>query len=427
MPEETIKCPKCGFEIPLTEALSKQVTERLTREFEARGRKREEELKRREEEIAKKAGEVDRAVAEKLAAEREKFKGEAVREARERIEVELKALREENTEKTRRIEEAGRIELELRKRERALEEEKKSIELKVARTMDAEREKIRRETLEAFSEEHRFKDLEKEKKISDMLRQIEDLKRKAEQGSVQTQGEVQELDLEEALKTRFPYDEILDVPKGVRGADIIEKVNTAGGGYCGTIVWESKRTKNWNAEWIEKLKGDQREIKAEVAVLVTETLPKEISSFGNVDGVWVTGRAYALSLAEALRFGLKEVARSKISMVGRGEKVEEIYRYLSGSGFRHRVEAILEAFGAMRSELEHEKRAITRLWAKREKQIEKVLNSTSGMYGDLEGILGTALPPIKTLELEAGGETGEEEGAGEGGEGPLFGKGNPST
>ncbi len=221
----------------------------------------------------------------------------------------------------------------------------------------------------------------------------------------------------------------MDVPKGVRGADIIEKVNTGGGGYCGTIVWESKRTRHWNAEWIEKLKGDQREIKAEVAVLVTETLPKGINSFGNVDGVWVTGYSYALSLAEALRFGLKEVARSKISMVGRGEKVEAIYEYISGSGFRHRVEAIIEAFRLMREELDHEKRAMTRLWAKREKQIEKVQTSMSGMYGDLEGILGTALPPIKTLELEEGGEAGEEpledEGAGDGGDGPLFG--NPST
>ena len=256
-----------------------------------------------------------------------------------------------------------------------------------------------------FSEEHRLKDMEKEKKISDMLKTIEELKRKGEQGSMQTQGEVLELDLEALLRSRFPTDEIEPVPKGIRGADILQRVHNRSGQLCGTIIWESKRTKAWSDGWIAKLKDDQREVKAEIAVIVSETLPSGVKAFTQMEGVWVADFTLAASLAEVLRSGLTQLALAKLSAVGRGEKMDVIYNYLSGPHFRQRVEGIVEAFKSMKEDLDQEKRAITRTWAKREKQIERVINNTAGMYGDIQGIIGASLPEIKILELDEGEET----------------------
>src|SRR3972149_322825 len=218
MVEQTIKCPSCGSDIPLTEALSGQIKEGLRSEYELKAKQQELELRKREEEIKKRASE--------------------------------------------------------------LEVSKKSVDEMVARKLDAEREKIKQSALEMFSEEHRLRDLEKDKKIADMLRNIEELKRRGEQGSQQNQGEVLELDLEAMLRARFPVDVIEPVAKGVRGAAIIQRVYARAGQLCGSIAWESKRTKAWNDEWVTKLKDDQREVKAELAVIVTEVLPKGITAFG---------------------------------------------------------------------------------------------------------------------------------------------------
>ncbi len=399
MAEPTLTCPHCGRGIPLTEALSNQIKEGVRREYEARAREKEAELKRREDEIRKKAAELDDTVAKRLALEKARLQTDAEARAREELSNELKDLREENGEKARLLDAARKNELELRKKARELEEEKKGLELEVARRLDAERENIRKSAVEMFSEEHRLKDLEKDKKIDDMRRMIEELRRKTEQGSVQTQGEVLEQDLEALLKASFPADLIEPVPKGIKGADILQRVYTNSGQHSGTIAWELKRTKAWNDEWITKLKDDQRETKAEVAVLVTETLPRGVSSFAHMDGVWVTGIGLAGSLAVVLRDGLIQVARSRLSAVGKGEKMEAIYNYLSGPEFRHRVEAIVESFRTMREDLEAEKRAMMKIWAKREKQMERVVSNTSMMYGDMQGIIGATLPEMKSLEL----------------------------
>ncbi len=409
MAEPTVTCPYCSKGIPLTEALSNQIKEGLRREYEARAQEKEVGLKRREEEMRKKASELDdsrkaleETVARRLAVEKTRLLRDAQEKAKEELSNELKDLKEETLEKARLLDEARRNELELRKKARELEEEKKGLELEVARRLDAEREKIRQAAVEMFSEEHRLKDIEKDKKMDDMRRMIEELKRKTEQGSVQAQGEALELDLEALLRTSFPIDVIEPVPKGIRGADILQRVYAKSGQCSGTIAWESKRTKAWNDEWITKLKDDQRETKAEIAVLVTETLPRGISSFAHIDGVWVTGIALAGSLAGVLRDGLIQVAQSRLSAVGKGEKMEAIYNYLSGPEFRHRVEAIVESFKTMQEDLESEKRAMTKIWAKREKHIERVVSNTSRMYGDMQGIIGATLPEIKSLELGSG-------------------------
>jgi len=400
MASDTIKCPRCDNIIPLTEALSREINESLRKEFETRERQKEEEFRRREEKLKK-------AQAEAFTSERARLELKARERAQQEAAVKIRALEDERRENKQLLGVARAKELAYLKEKRAFEDEKRDFELKVARALDEERAAIRERAEKTVIEEHRLKDLEKDKKIQDMQKSIMELKRKSEQGSMQTQGEVMELDLEATLKGRFPFDEIIPVPKGIRGADIIQKVQTNTGHYCGSIIWELKRTKAWGGDWLAKLRDDQREVKAEIAVIATEALPKEVSSFKFIDGVWVTGYHLAPNLAEALRNGLVQLARVRRSSEGKEEKKEAIFKYLSGPEFKHKVEAIIESFTTMKGELEQEKRAMTRLWAKRDKQIERVFANTLRMYGDLEGILGAALPPIKTLELDDGAEEDE--------------------
>lgn len=407
MPEQTIKCPNCGKEIPLTETLFHQIKESLRKEFEVQAKEKEQELARREKQVEDSEKTIEQRVSEKLKAEREKLKQDGKKEAEEALLLERKDLQEQLAEKEKKIEESQSIELDLRKKVREAEEAKKDAELIVARRIDEEREKIEQKALEIYSEGHRLKDLEKDKKINDMAKMIEELKRKAEQGSMQTQGEVMELDLEDLLKTRFPVDEVEPVPKGMRGADILQKVYNRSGQHCGTIIWETKHTKAWSDGWISKLKDDQREVKAEIAVIVTEALPKGINSFTQLGGVWVTNFMLAGSLAEVLRTGLIQLSQAKLSAIGKNEKMEVLYNYLSGPEFKQKVEAIVESFKSMKEDLDHEKRAMTKIWAKREKQIERVITNTASMYGDMQGIVGASLPQIKMLEIGTEDETEE--------------------
>jgi hypothetical protein len=308
-------------------------------------------------------------------------------------------LRQQVAEKDEAIEEARKQELELRKRQRELEKKEKALELEVVLKIDEERCKVEEEVASRIVEENRIKDIEREKQLSDLRKQIEDLKRKAEQGSQQTQGEAIELELEDVLRVNFPYDQIEPVGKGIKGADILQRVYTTAGQFCGTIIWESKNTKTWSDGWLEKLKDDQRTAKAEVAAIVTTTLPKDVSHFSCIEGVWVTDFSTVLGVASALRANLSQVAITKLAIEGKSDKMEMIYSYLSGTEFKQRVEAIVESFVSMKDDLEREKRAMESSWAKRDKQIHKVIHNVSGMYGDMQGIIGASLPKIDYLEL----------------------------
>lgn len=398
--EEIIVCPHCSGEFPLTDALFNKVRDALKTEFAPV----EAELKRREAELDKKEAEMESAIKARLNSEMPRLREEAKKQALENAGLEITALRQEKEQKEKLLDEARKNELELRKRAAEVEEKDKSLDLTLAR----EKEKIRQTTLEMSAEEHRLKDMEKDKKISDLMKALEEAKRRAEQGSQQSQGEALELDLEAVLRVRFPLDVIEPVPKGVSGADIIQRVASRSGQPCGMIVWETKRTKNWSDGWIAKLKDDQRAVKAEFAVLVTETLPKGVSSFVQIEGVWVTGFSLAAGLAEILRAGLIQVAQARNSAHNKGEKMEAVYNYISGSEFRHRVEAIIDAYKAMKKDLDDERAAATRLWAKRDKQIDRIILNMAGMYGDMQGIMGgAALPDIKPLELGSGEEEGQ--------------------
>ncbi|HED00792.1 MAG TPA: DUF2130 domain-containing protein [Proteobacteria bacterium] len=403
-----ITCPYCHKEIHLTEAITHEVREGLRRELGAETQKREQEIARRELALSDKEKgletlrkSLEDQFAEKIRIEKARLEKEAKSRAQEAIAVELGDLHEQVKEKEGKLLDFQKAELDLRKRLREAEEAKQVSELEMARRLDEERKKIEETASSRLMEEHRLKDLEKEKQLADMRKQIEELKRKAEQGSQQAQGEVLELELEDILKANFPHDQIEPVPKGMRGADVLQKVHNQSGQYCGTIIWESKHTKAWNDDWLEKLKDDQREAKAEVAALLTKALPKEISNFAYVNGIWVTNSTSMVGLATALRINLIQVTTTKLAAVGKNEKMEILYGYLAGPEFRQRVEAIVEAFTTMKEDLDQEKRAMTRIWSKREKQIERVISNTIGMYGDLQGIIGASLPQIERLDLNA--------------------------
>lgn len=400
MAEQVILCPYCHKEIPLTKALSHQIKEELREELESEVKKKERELAQKEEDLVTKEKRIAEEVSQRVSLEKNKLEEEWKQKAKEAVALELKDLRAQLKEKGEKLEESEKAELELRKQRRELEERQKSLQLEVSRKLDEERDQIREEAIRTFTEEHRLKDLEKEKQMKDMLKQIEEWKRKAEQGSQQMQGEVLELELEEILKINFPLDQIEPVAKGRKGADLLQKVHNQQGQYCGTIIWESKRTKLWNEGWIGKLKEDQREARAQIAVLVTTALPKEVNNFVFMDGVWVTHYSLAIYLTHALRMNLIQVASTKISAVGKYQKMEVLYSYLSGPEFGQRIEAIVSAFASMKKDLDQEKRVMNKVWAKREKQIERVIYNASGMYGDLQGIIGASLPEIESLGLK---------------------------
>lgn len=405
---DTVICPNCKFEIEVTEVLSAQLRAQLQKEFDAEIRKKESAIEKREadvarakEEVEKAQQDIDRRVSEQLAKERKQLSEEALAKAREQVTLEIQDKDQQLTEANTKLKAAQDAELTLRKERRELEEQKATLELTLTRRLDEERAKIRETAKKEAAEERQLKDAEKDKLINDLRVQLDDMKRKAEQGSQQLQGEILETTLEDLLRQQFPFDEITPVPKGVHGGDVIHIVRDASGAVCGIILWESKRTKAWSDGWLPKLRDDQRAAKAQIAILVSLELPKDVATFRHIDGVWVTSVACAISLAHALRAGMLEVGAAKRALDGRHDKMEVLYKYLSGQEFRHRVEGIVEAFVTLREELEAEKRATQLRWAKREKQLDRAVAQTTGMYGDLSGIIGASLPAIENLELPA--------------------------
>ncbi len=392
MSQDSIKCPKCGTVIPLSEALSHDIEERARQNFEKQlaenKRKHDSELK-----------ELERDLDTRLQKQRKELEIKLKKQAEGAVRADIADLKAQAEESNLKLKKAENNELALRKKQRELEDREKNIELETARKIDEEKKKIENAVCSRFEEQHKLKDAEKDKKLTDALKQVDELKRKMEQGSQQTQGDVLELELEEMFKREFPFDVIEAVSTGIRGGDIIQTVKTQSGRTCGIILWETKRVKNWSDSWIAKLKDDQGAAKADLAVLVSEALPQGFHHFRHLNGVWVTDIPSALSLALALRMALIQTANAKELESGKDDKKELIYRYVTGPEFRNRVTAIIEGFRAMKEDLESEKRAMQKIWASREKQIERIISNTAGMHGDLEGLAGSALPQIKILEL----------------------------
>ena len=415
MTEPMITCPKCQTEIKLTESLAAPIVESARREYEQRLAqkdadiaKRESSLREQEEALSKAKEAIDDQVAEKLRQERDKIVAEESRKAKlvlatdlEQKTNEITGLQEVLKQQDAKLAEAQKAQAEFIRKQRELDDAKRELDLTVEKRVQegltATREQARKEA----EEQLKFKVMEKEQTIASMQKQIEELKRKADQGSQQLQGEVQELELEALLISRFPRDTIEPVPKGEHGGDVLHRVIGPLGQSCGTILWESKRTKSWSDGWLVKLREDQRAAKAEIAVIVSQTLPKGVETFELIDGVWVAHPKAAIPVAVTLRHTLIEVASARQATEGQQTKMEMVYQYLTGPRFRQRVQAIVEAFSSMQEDLDKEKKAITKQWTKREEQIERVMQSTVGMYGDLQGIAGKTLQEIEGLELKA--------------------------
>jgi len=407
MKEGFITCPQCGYEFELSDALTGKIREHLKAELQQEISRRELDLKKKTEALKEKENEITKTkeeleeriqtgikdrlkdIEEKTAKKVEGKYADQVKEQQEIIEQQEKSIKEFRQK-----------EIELRRKQRELEEAKQEAELAIARKLDEERAKIQEAAAKKAAEEHRLKDLEKDKIINDLKASLEDMKRKAEQGSMETQGEVLEQDLEVQLRAFFPHDDIRPVPKGVPGADIIQCVRTPFGHDCGTLLWETKNTKNWSANWIQKLKDNMPTTRAALAMLVSVALPENIERFGQMDGFWVSDPLCALPLAAVLREQLIAVSRERALSIGKNEKMEALYQYLSGNEFKQKIEGIVEAFTSMQEQLNQERRAMEKHWNQREKQIQRVIKNTAGLYGDMQGIIGGQIPKIAALELD---------------------------
>jgi hypothetical protein len=415
MTEPTIVCPQCKTEIKLTESLAAPLIESTRRDYEQRLAKkdadiasRESSLREREEALTKAKDTIDDQVAEKVRQERAKIAAEEAKKAKlalandlDQKSKELADLQEVLKQRDVKLAEAQKAQADLIRKQRELDDARREIELTIEKRIQEGLAATRVQARKEVEDEQKLKVMEKEQIIAAMQKQIEDLKRKAEQGSQQLQGEVQELELESLLRAKFPFDTIDPVPKGEFGGDVVQRVVGSGGQASGTILWESKRTKNWSDTWLTKLREDQRTAKAEFAVIVSQVLPKGVETFEMVEGVWVTHPRAALPVAVILRQTLLEIAMARQASEGQQTKTEMIYQYLTGPRFRQRVEAIVEAFSNMQEDLDKERKAITKQWAKREEQIDRVMQSTVGMYGDLQGIAGKSLQEIEGLEMKA--------------------------
>jgi hypothetical protein len=365
MNADTLSCPKCGTIIPITDALATQIEANLREQVE--------------KEIGAKAKE----------------------EAAEASSLEMSQLRAQLAASVAKGKESRSAELVLLRQKEELETQKEDLELEVARKIDEERKKIQEAAALKAEQQHEQKDREKDRRLADVLKQVEELRRKAEQGSQQLQGEVREEALKELLSANFPMDRIEDVAKGVKGADLIQHVISKSGKVCGTIVWESKQTKAWSDTWIPKLKKDCHEAGGHVAVILSAALPDGIRGFDIRDGVWIGDPKIALCLATALRAGLENVHAAKTAESGKQDKAGYAYAYLTGPDFRGHIEAIVDSFSTMKHELDAERKMFNKAWAKREMQLTQVIERTVRMYGSIHGIIGASLPEIASLKMKS--------------------------
>ncbi len=426
MNEPTITCPNCKTEIRLTESLAAPLIESTRQQYEERIAAKDEEIAKREATVreqqaavAKAQQSIDEQVAEKVQVERKTIAEEEAKKAKRLLSADLEKqakemaeLQEVLTDRDAKLAEAQQAQADFIRKQRELDDAKREMELTIEKRIEESLAAVREKAKLEAEESLRLKVAEKEETIAAMSRQIEELKRKAEQGSQQLQGEVQELELEALLRAEFPQDSIEPVPKGEHGGDVIHRVVGPNGQICGTILWESKRTKNWSDGWLAKLRDDQRAAKAEVALIVSHVLPKDVDSFNLIDGVWVTGPRCAIPVAIALRHSLIELATARQAGEGQQTKMELVYQYLTGPRFRHRIQAIVEKFADMQEDLDKERKTMTRLWAKREEQIRCVVESTAGMYGDLQGIAGKTLLEIEGLDMRLLGSAEIDSGGG---------------
>ncbi len=429
MQENQFKCPNCQAPIDVNEALYKQIESENQSRFLAQKKEfykevdekreeykryfkeleqKEEALKEQEEKQKAKFDKFEDAVKQASAQALQNERVKIIEEARKNAFLEqqkgLELLKKELDEKSKQVQELHQKEAEIERLKRENNEAESRLkaenEKKLNEKLDVERERIAK----ALHEKNELKFKQQEDQLEMLRNELKNAQRKAELSSQQFQGEVQELAIEEFLRQKFPLDSIEEIKKGQRGGDCIQVVHTREIQNCGKIYYESKRTKEFQKAWIEKFKGDMREIGADVGVIVSEALPKEMERMGLFEGVWVCSFEEFKGLSAVLREGVIKVSLAKTNQENKSDKMSLLYEYLTSRDFVLQVEAIVEGFSKMRADLESEKRSMKRIWNAREKQIEIVLDSTTKMYGSIKGIAGNAIAQVKALELGYDGE-----------------------
>ncbi len=411
-----ISCPHCKTEFPLDQVMSAQIGATIRSELEAEFSEKTRDLAgerskliQQQKQLKTRQGQLDEQVQKAIAQERKALETKARVVAQQAVAVEIQDRDQRLEEADKRLKAFQQQELDLRKKARQLEQQAEQQELAVARKMDQERKKIRDEALARAHEENQLKQTENDLMIDSLRKKIDELKQKAEQGSQQIQGEVQEIAIEQLLPELFASDVIEPVAKGIRGADVLQHVFDRSGRACGTILWESKRTKKWSDKWLSKVCDDQQDAKASCACIVTAAMPESVQHFGEIGDVWVASFSCVRSVAVAIRRVLIETAQARRATEGQQGKMELVYHYLFGPEFRNRVRGLIEPYIEMQADLEAEKRAIQRQWNKRHKQLDRALASTTGLYGDLQGIIGNGLQEIEGMDVLALGVCEESE------------------
>ncbi len=417
--ETQIKCPNCGESIDVQDILSHQLEDEIKQKYEAQLAEQKQKFNKDFENLnkSKEAFELEKKKQDELFQER---LDKQLKEERKSIEEKLKlkiqgensdqfeALQKELNEKSEQIKELNRTKAEIEKLKREKDELKEAVEAEAQKKLNevllAEKDKIQK----SFEEKFELRLKEKDKQLEDQKKLTAEMSRKQQQGSMQLQGEVQELGIEEWLAAQFPLDTIEEIKKGARGGDCIQIVNTRTRQNCGKIYYESKRTKDFQPSWIEKFKADMRDKDADIGVIVTEAMPSDFDRMGNKDGVWVCSYEEFKGLCTVLRESIVQLSMTISSQENRGDKMHMLYDYLTSNTFRMQVEAIVEGFTQMKSDMESEKRSMQRIWKQREKQIEKVLLNTTDMYGSIKGIAGNAIQSVKALELSSTEESEDE-------------------
>lgn len=413
-PEETVVCPKCSYHFPLHQGIAKQTIERYEKAYDSALQERTEELKvelgkAAEKEAVKKHAEQVSQLNEELETARQsleeselrnkKVKADAEAKAQREFELERKVLQEELQEKTTAIDEFRKEEMALRREKKRLQEDRESLELDLQRKLDLARQDIEKRVGESEAEKFKYKEAEFKQQLESAVKANEELTRKLEQGSQQLQGEVLETELESLLRTAFPHDDIQEVAKGARGADIVQRVYTPNGQFCGTILWEAKRAQNWSEKWLQKLRDDRLTANADIAVLACTRMPKDCREpFQIMGDVWVASDRVVRPVAETLRVMLIQTNALRLSNLGKAEKMELLYNYLSSSNFAQKVGSTIEAFSIMKQDLEKEKAAMYRAWRRRESQLERVTVGMATMVGELQAIAQHSLPLLDSID-----------------------------
>lgn len=429
----SLTCPHCAQKVDLTAALRQDIEEVMRQKLQAeltqklsekytleqadlRNRLEEEKTKAKaaaakELELRKVQRELDsykeqqeaelqRCLNEQKLKLRESLEKDVAQRLQSKYALEQQDLRSQLLEEKKRASEAQAKELELRKMQRELEERQNSLKLELQRQLDEERSKIAEQTMKVAQAEAAHVIEQQRLKMFELQKALDEARIKSLQGSQQTQGEALELRLEEELSKLFPQDDFEPVPKGVRGADLIQRVRSASGKLAGTIVWEFKQTKTWTDDWIYKLKEDQRELSAELAAIVSSALPRGLNHLGSIDNIWITQPHLAKCLAHSLREQILQVHQARLTNLIPEDQKENVFRYLTGTKFRQSIEGQIETVSSLLEDLHKEKRAFIKNWANRETQLNQLLNFKAALYGDLQGILGKSLPAISHLEME---------------------------